>query len=219
MQEIPMTIDDCVFDFIFGMAVSDATNLGPNTKKDEKTDILENKKIKDEVKRYSDYILSNGAEGVGVSFEEAVANIKSNDDLSFGKIQKILNMTTKYLFIRYYDDESKKGFDKCHAPMDSIMRDFVYESYYIVQGKERKNSEKPGFKKDCSWSQVEKKEYDNYQKAIDQIIKSKKLNINRVEFDFMFWNQAKRLKNKTVSEQHEIIKKIWEEFDKKYLKY
>ena len=210
MMKEKKTISDYVFDFIFGMAVNDATNLGPKTVEGEKEDVLKNQRIKEIVREYSNGII-NGTKGI--SFSDAVDEIeKAKANLSCGKIQKIINMTMKYLFIRYYDNQEKRDrFEKCDAPMDSIMRDFVFESYYVVQDEERKRGETPGFSRDCSWSSLTtlKKDYKNFQNAIDFIIEKKQLNINRIEFDFIFWEQAKKLQYKHVNEQKEITKSIW----------
>ena len=50
--------------------------------------------------------------------------------LTFGNIQKLINMTMKYLYIRYYD-ECRENFRCCHAPMDNRMIKIYFLSNLI----------------------------------------------------------------------------------------
>ena len=89
--------------------------------------------------------------------------------------------------------------------MDSSMIDFVYETYSYIY------NEKPSFRKSVSWSSLKKDDYDNdymeYQYAIECIIK--KLNIsNRLEFDYIFWQDAKRINSLKKDEKKKEIKKL-----------
>ena len=65
-------------------------------------------------------------------YEEQIGRIVAKSDVKghifgFGNIQKLINMTMKYLFIRYYDNVEREYFFCCHAPVDSIMRDKVFQ--------------------------------------------------------------------------------------------
>ncbi len=213
-------IDESVFDFIYGMALNDATNRTAGIKSGDKGDLLEIDKIKEAVRDYAEGIINNAE---GVNFEDAVnkiqdANLKSKkyvECFCFGKIQKLVNMTIKYLYIRYYDDSIfRKALDNCDAPMDSIMMDFVFESYFFVQGIERKRGETPGFNKETPcWSSFKSKEdgYQAFQEAIDRIIKEKQLGINRIEFDFQYWEKAKSFHSALAEEKKRLLKEIWNE--------
>ena len=97
--------------------------------------------------------------------------------------------------------------------MYSIMIDFVYESYYIVMKKKRNRGETPGFNKYVGWSTLEGEEGENiylaFQKAIDKIIEKKELSINRLEFDFLYWEEARKMHDCSVSDKQKKIRKIW----------
>ena len=119
-------------------------------------------------------------------------------------------MTMKYLYIRYYDMDKAKNFRQCHAPMDRVMRMFVYDSYVLLM-----NGQKPGFRRDGSWSKMENtgnnkldQEYLEYQKAIDAIIEEKSLNINRIQFDYKYWSEARNIHEKKDIRIGEL-KEIW----------
>ena len=205
-----------VFDFIYAMAVNDATNRvsEPN----DKDRILRNEEIKKSVKEYAYKIIC----GENVNFYDYVKKISSNNinsqekinEFTFGKIQKIINMTMKYLYIKYYDCPTA-DFSQCHAPMDSIMRDFVYWSADV------KLSKNPEFlRRDTAWSKLEfdqnrvNQPYNEFQDLIKELIDKfdEKLDVkNRIEFDYMFWDKAKSLREKRATEQKDITEKIWDE--------
>ncbi len=119
-------------------------------------------------------------------------------------------MTMKYLYIRYFDDDEVLGnYEQCHAPLDSIMRDFVYWSYILLFGT------KPGFDKECSWSKIEeggiepkyaKENYDYFQKVVSRIIEEKQLNMNKIQFDYEFWDSA--ADNRTKDKVEQFWKKV-----------
>ena len=122
--------------------------------------------------------------------------------LTFGKCQKLINMTVKYLYTKYYDcPVVAKRFDACDAPMDSIMRDFVFDQY-----NERFNK-KPSFSKTVSWSSMPNKQgdYSGFQSAIGELIESRKARINSIQFDFLFYGIAG--KRKKVLDNSGIDKK------------
>lgn len=184
-------IDDFIFDFYYEMAVNDAMNRV--SKEGEKKNLIDISGIKNAVKEYAESII-NGDNNP--SFDETVNKIieennKSNkkiDAFLFGKIQKLINMTMKYLYVKYYDNPKiAKHFNKCDAPMDSYMMKFVFECYKYFF------NEKPGYDKYKAWSTLENKEgeYENYQKAIDSIISISGLKINRIMFDYYYWSRAK----------------------------
>lgn len=128
-------INEYVFDFIYGMAINDAMNRVAGVRKDDKVKLGENNKIRESVKGYAESIIN----GEIIDYDIVEQIIEDNncskkvDCLNFGKIQKLINMTMKYLYIKYHDDpEVSKNFDKCYAPMDGIMLKFVFESYYMM---------------------------------------------------------------------------------------
>lgn len=180
-----------IFDLIYDMAMNDAMNRV--SEKDEKEAVYN--ELKDTVKLFAENVLNGKVSDYDATMEGISQEfINVHKYFTFGKLQKLINMTMKYLYIRYYDDiKVNKRFNICDAPMDGIMRRFVYDSYCIVKDKHQK----PKFKRNGAWSKIEKAEgdYKNYQNAIDSIINSKKLGINRIEFDYIYWGDAKRWEN------------------------
>ncbi len=209
-----MTFNDA-FDFIYIMALGDSMNrVSAPLDKERIRNCME---IKETVKCYANSIIFNQD---GLSFEDAVNSIiehANNCDvqLSFGKVQKLINMTMKYLYLKYYDNPNIiKHFNKCHAPMDSVMRDFVYASYTALG-----LGNNPGFPRTCHWStlgteQNPKYNYDNYQTAINELIKYAKkhyLSIsNSIEFDYLFWQRARILRDSSLLfHQQDKALEIW----------
>ena len=93
---------------------------------------------------------------------------------------------------------------------------FVFESYYVVQDKERNRGENPGFDKAFSWSALKDengiKVYKAFQDAVDTIIEAKNIGITRLEFDLRYWDKARKTqKAKTRAKQIEEIRNIWKE--------
>ena len=197
-------MDDAIFDFAFSMALGDATRrVAEDSDKD-----LGNDNVKNEVKKYVDTIIKGSK---GVNFDSTVNNIQEfNQGFTFGKIQKLINMTMKYLYIKYYDNsEVRERYSQCYAPLDRLMRDFVYESYiYLNLGG------RPGFKKTIVWSKMtDNTDYSSFQTAIYEIMnyvdpKQEKIH-NKIEFDFMFWEKAKKLQNLRVEEQKTEVEELW----------
>lgn len=224
-METNVLLPEYIFDFIYGEAMNDATRR-TNAASIKNTD-LDRTALKGRVKKYVESLI-NGENPNFCDWVEGTENILKKagiNEFTFGNIQKLVNMTIKYLYVRYYDNEEIKSRLKlCDAPMDRIMVCFVYESYYVVQGttsKEKRNIEKPGFEIDCAWSNLTNNcEYNAFQKAIDIIIEKKKLDISRIEFDYMYWEKAKTVKydeNGKERKQDERIKKtieIWRETSK-----
>ena len=95
MNKGNLNMDDAIFDFAFSMALGDATRrVAEDSDKD-----LGNDNVKNEVKKYVDTIIKGSK---GVNFDSTVNNIQEfNQGFTFGKIQKLINMTMKYLYIKY----------------------------------------------------------------------------------------------------------------------
>ena len=211
MKNSLVSIREDMFAFVFQMAIGDATRRVAF--EEEKERLAE---CKDIVKKYAETVIN---EGKAQNISSLALDIRRVcGKVSFGKIQKMVNMTMKYLYIKFYDEPDWfTHFEACDAPMDSLMRDFVYESYkYLGLGK------KPGFIKGCAWSQLNEGDKENpveyyyaFQKAIDEIIAyvngNRKLIKNKIEFDYMFWDKAVMLRDKRTKEQKALVKAIWSE--------
>ena len=203
-----IVLDDFIFDFYFEMAANDAMNRVSKEGDKKKLIKKENNKIKSAVKEYVESII-NGDNNL--CFDDAVNKIteennKSNEKIehfSFGKIQKLINMTIKYLYVKYYDNPKIAiQFDICDAPMDSYMMKFVFECYKYFY------NEKPSYDKYKAWSTLKNKEdeYESFQKAIDSIIYKSRLKINRIMFDYFYWSRAKETCGDRILKEE--IKKI-----------
>ena len=200
-----------VFNFCYEMAVNDAMNRVSD--KGEKDEVLKNDEIKNIIKEYVERIIK----GEKLNFcnkVKSIEEIKYKDDksLNFSRIQKLINMTVKYVYMQYYDNKIiRQRFGNCGAPMDSYMIQFVYDSYLVIFGK------KPEFRKGLSWSTLkDETEYNLYQDAIDTIIMDENIigdheMINRIEFDYMFWDAAKSIygKNLNKDQRNNKLQEIW----------
>ena len=189
-------IENVIFDFIYDMALTDATR---RTKAGLKEKIRNNDEVKRKVRDYAESVVSGKNPVHCEDVIEEIEKILEKKEITgfwFGNIQKLINMTMKYLYIRYYDDQNKqKNFECCDAPMDSIMRDRV-KSYYKEKG-----WGKTGFDSETAWSKIgmdennkkyKRENYRNYQKAVDRIIEEEYKETgqkwNKIEFDYRFWN-------------------------------
>lgn len=194
-----IVIRDDIFGFIFEMALYDSTNRV--SKQSEKKKLRECKGI---IKNYAEAVLNRDTNN---SFDSTVEMIQKRiNGISFGKIQKLINMTMKYLYIRYYDDTKIKGvFDECDAPMDGIMREFVFDYYEYLF------NEKPDFDRGQAWSTLFDKtgDYKGFQDAIKEIIKRENLGISPIEFDYRYWNFAKMLPSKR-GERRSAINRLFD---------
>lgn len=103
----------------------------------------------------------------------------SKSSLSYGKAQKIVNMTFKYLFCF---DDARNYYDKftpCHVPLDSYILD-----WYNQAAKENKN---PNIKPcKTKWSNLKEPEYNTIQSNIKNLLKE---NYNPFLAEFYIWAQ------------------------------
>lgn len=220
LEEKITDINDCIFDFIYGMAMNDATRqkayLGS---KDNLLDVVEAKK---HVKEYIESIYN----GRYPCFYRVVDSLKKDfekyTEFSFGNIQKLVNMTAKYFFISSYHDASKRLlFKLCHCPMDEKMISIVsgkYKSmvkkkpdlkekkteYFVINGRESSNWS------DVRWSNIRfngegitsKEIYEKYQIMVSELVAELSLSMGEevipIEYDFIEWSNIdiKSLKRK-----------------------
>ncbi len=104
--------------------------------------------------------------------------------IQFGKAQKIVNMTFKYL--RCFDDADDYSafFVHCQMPMDS----FMIEEWY------NKNNVGNGEKISCAWSNFRKDCYYDIQSQIK--VYCEKSHQTPLEVDFIEWKKIKEKKKK-----------------------
>lgn len=146
-------IKDKIFDFIYRMAMRDATMMkayGGENKKD----LYKISKARDIVRKYADNVIKGccidpdehekafketACEVCNViNKEKSKYNIKGT--FNFGNAQKLINMTVKYLYVGYCENEClRENFKYCHCPMDTIMLERVWEEYENRKVKEKLN--------------------------------------------------------------------------------
>ncbi len=185
-------VDDAIFDFVYEMALRDATMRKAfcgNRELLREGDRAE--KAKDAVKTYVNSIVVDGdakAEDAIRKVWEAFGSFTDENDkrlFSFGNCQKLVNMTAKYMFIATYkNDELRKKFSQCHCPMDSILINKVVD---LAKG--NPNCEDIKRLKGCSWSRLEYQngeippEYTTFQNAVKDLCEG----VYPIEFDYVQW--------------------------------
>ena len=99
-----------IFGFVYRMALQDAVRQ--RAYEGKKKDLYEIQEVKNTVKKYVDYMIKNS----GLTEEEhekffkdstwEVCKIIDKEEFTFGNAQKLINMTTKYLYIVCYADST-----------------------------------------------------------------------------------------------------------------
>ena len=196
-------MDDYIFDFIYSMAMTDATKRTDSATFKEALLGVEHAKrlVKDHILN----ILNNRAEDV-VSVIESVNNSLHNDEnhFCFGNAQKLVNMTVKYFYIMVYNgnlDRSK--FESAHCPMDRIMKDTVVKRYKaaIEDDLEQKNKRIEYFSfaeggretKDWSgvaWSKITEQNrelYSKFQTMVSYLCDKDEEIINPIDYDYKYY--------------------------------
>ena len=206
-------VQDKIFDFAYYEALNDATLQGAYL--GSKEDVRKIDAVKDIVKKYVDKII-NGKEEY--SFDDTVKEIeielenhniitrKKDEDadlryiFGFGNIQKLINMTVKYIFVGCYSNNTlRESFAKCHCPMDNEMIKIVYREYNKLADKEEELliTQRKGDKKyfgisNICWSKIDfeitddktsKAIYDNFQEMVKRLCEEKE-SVLPIEYDF-----------------------------------
>ena len=186
-------VNDDIFNFAYGMALADATR---------RTDAASINKtglscLLPIVKEYANSVI-NGDHPDFCKYEEKCETALEAVNITiftFGNIQKLINMTMKYLYVGYYmEPKYREYFKCCHAPMDARMRDFIFKRY------KAKGYELPKFDKECAWSKMGRKaeeskykidNYFAYQEAIAKLIEEEGHNAcTPIEFEFLAFAHA-----------------------------
>ena len=169
------------------------------------------KKTKELVKNYLKLILENESpleESDNCRYQcmmDIINGLKESNDkikktapehkgFTFGNVQKLVNMSAKYLYIACYaNPEMRKRFNVCDCPMDSIMiKGVVSEA--------QRNNEFERLRKETSWSSLAITDGNNTEikKFIDLIPKEyvefqqwirghKDKDENMLDYDFRRW--------------------------------
>lgn len=108
----------------------------------------------------------------------------------YGKAQKIVNMTFKYMYCWYYkhpskrgQEEDKKKFQSCHMTLDSYTLNWIYDRTYKEERK------KISFTKSVKWSSLDSVEdylgiEELAKKAIERVFGE----MPAIEAEFLIWD-------------------------------
>lgn len=118
-----------------------------------------------------------------------------DDNLAtYGKAQKIVNMTFKYMYCWCYwhcsekekweENKDKKKFQYCHMTLDSYTLNWIYDR---TDKEERKNI---SFTKSVKWSRLDSDFYVEIEKLANEAIKIEKKfeGMPPIEAEFLIWD-------------------------------
>lgn len=204
-----MIVDDKIFDFIYTIAMRDATQQKAyELKKDGLTDerkksneykkelLLKNEGAKSIVREYIDDIIAGNnpcfyavEENLERSFEEFVEKHKLYlTKFTFGNCQKLINMTVKYFYIVTYSDPTiRSHFNDCHCPMDNVMINMAIKELN-KSGKTLANFNTTSANLRKSWSRIvqgNKSQYDAFQEIVKYLAKQQ--GVSPIEYDYLMW--------------------------------
>lgn len=208
------TLDDKVFEFAYRMALDDATrqNAYRGRGKNSKTVLRKCTEARSRVKSYIDDVIAGKRpefEKAERDIEEAFERFSLKDPgvrFTFGNAQKLLNMTSKYMFMATYDrPKLRDNFKCCHCPMDSIMVeaaisrvnngdvDFNEIKNEVIRNKLKQRGWKGYLRK--SWSMLERssegvlpEQYVAFQEIIS--ILARREGLSPIAYDFFVWGNS-----------------------------
>lgn len=97
--------------------------------------------------------------------------VKDDDKVEFGAIQKIVNMTLKYLIILNafeFDNPINIDESKCHCPLDSIILEKLEHT-------------------ELRWTSISKGDYDKVQEEIGKNLSPEEKPEGNIFYDFKYW--------------------------------
>lgn len=118
------------------------------------------------------------------------------DNIKYGKAQKIVNMTCKYLMLFSDASDYQKVFQQCEMPLDSKILEY-YNNTIVTSLNKSKNSKIQ--RCNTAWSNLEYDEYKDIQKNIKEFCESNKnTDLNLTGFplidEFTIWkNQINQI--------------------------
>lgn len=118
------------------------------------------------------------------------------ENIKYGKAQKIVNMTCKYLMLFSDASDYQKVFQQCEMPLDSKILEY-YNNTIVTSLNESKNSKIQ--RCNTAWSNLEYDEYEDIQKNIKEFCESNKnTDLNLTGFplidEFTIWkNQINQI--------------------------
>lgn len=202
-----MIVDDKVFEFIYTIAMRDATLqkayelIGYKTSKGakkpddyKKEELLQNSTAKDIIREYIDNIIAGNnpnfydvEKDVEKSFDSFIKGKKYLSSFTFGNCQKLINMTVKYFYIVTYSDSTiRSHFNDCHCPMDNVMIKTVKRE--LKNNKPLKDFKITSKELSKSWSRIVQgntSQYDAFQEIVKYLAKQK--GVSPIEYDYLMW--------------------------------
>ncbi len=118
------------------------------------------------------------------------------ENIKYGKAQKIVNMTCKYLMLFSDASDYQKVFQQCEMPLDSKILEY-YNNTIVTSLNKSKNSKIQ--RCNTAWSNLEYDEYEDIQKNIKEFCESNKnTDLNLTGFplidEFTIWkNQINQI--------------------------
>lgn len=203
-----MIVDDTIFDFIYTIAMRDATLqkayelIGYKTSKGakkpddyKKEELLQNSTAKDIIREYIDNIIAGNnpnfydvEKDVEKSFDSFIEGKKYLSSFTFGNCQKLINMTVKYFYIVTYSDPAiRSHFNDCHCPMDNVMINMAITELK-KSGKTLANFNTTSANLRKSWSRIERNnhvQYDLFQAIVKYLAQQQ--GVSPIEYDYLMW--------------------------------
>ncbi len=186
-------MDKRVFKFVYGCALHDAVNQRayPHDNKGHspaKNEIEANyPRAMDIVRAFADQVLdktfASQCEYDNAFWECTEQLHREMPFFTFGNIQKLINMTLKYLYIKTYHDKSLRvGFRFCHCPVDGKMLAHIWK----VRNQLNNRPPEP-----YSWSREDfgdTEKYRAFQDAAREHLQSNPaFGDNLIELDYNIW--------------------------------
>ena len=195
-------MDDYIFDFVYSMAMTDATKRTDSATFIES--LLENTDAKGMVKEHLRNILNNESEDVITVIENVANSLHNNENsFSFGNAQKLVNMTVKYFYIMVYNNRTDRSlFEEAHCPMDRIMKDIVVKKYKdaIENDIEQKNRRIEYYSKadgsetkdwsSVAWSKIDNQNrelYCKFQVMVLYLCRIDEEEIHPIDYDYKYY--------------------------------
>ena len=111
---------------------------------------------------------------------------KDDNQATYGKAQKIVNMTFKYLYCFDNAEKYAERFQPCHMAIDRYILNWVVDKNIST------NKLPP-------WSKLDKQQYIELQEAIRKTIHAEFGNVPRIEAEFLVWyNERKKVSRKRI---------------------
>ena len=184
-----MNTDDKIFEFAYKMAFRDATMRNAYPRREGEDDMPYHRRkqkvmelSKETVRKYINDIFAD--KELKPNPVETILSICNDDyDFTFGNAQKLVNMTAKYMFIStFMAEDSRRRFENCDCPMDSI-----------ILGVVRRLKPDVSWKPDYSWSKMISENasipdvYIEFQEAVKSLADAEGL--LPIEFDYKYWDE------------------------------